>query len=482
MDQALASTLQILLPSLSSIPSALTRLAAQLLAQSRSSVPLPGRQEHARAYLCAHIAANRLVYALSLPKPTPNHLPITQRQYDALYIRFAAALGGGNADDSPRKRKHVDLDDDELDDINDAEDQVHGSDEEGLTTATQSDQLLEQLPSTADPDIAELIPYLIETMLPDLTYSRQLQKERRVLAMSAISALFVSVADPSAAQALNRGRKAKPFTLRKDVGRRSTINSGTEEGFANKSQKMQCAALGAALFVLKFGNVGVRSTGRIVLKRVGATPGEQDVETKDDDDEHVSDGNEDSEAEGNGDGREHSETVINGRPSIAGDGNTKIVTTTRTINSYQKTKEHDLFNIKCLRLLGGKTDAATLEKYERELEFLLFATQLSSKTDTDPDREEPAYKPMARKFAPSVREWVRRTREFCAASTALQVDVGVSGLENTEHVAVALISGCMIQSSARFLTDTKRAEQKRWMKLALLKLSAIERNLQKRNR
>ncbi|KAK9242719.1 hypothetical protein V1506DRAFT_546699 [Lipomyces tetrasporus] len=92
MDPALTATLTTLLPSLSTIPLDLTRHATQLLLASRHAIPLPARQEHARAYICAHIACVRLAPLLSLPEATNVHVPVARKQYDALYKIFEEKL------------------------------------------------------------------------------------------------------------------------------------------------------------------------------------------------------------------------------------------------------------------------------------------------------------------------------------------------------------------------------------------------------
>ncbi|KAK9487375.1 hypothetical protein V1527DRAFT_460374 [Lipomyces starkeyi] len=92
MDPALTATLTTLLPSLSTIPPELTRHATHLLLASRHTISLPARQEHARAYICAHIACVRLAPLLSLPEATNVHVPVTRRQYDALYKLFEEKL------------------------------------------------------------------------------------------------------------------------------------------------------------------------------------------------------------------------------------------------------------------------------------------------------------------------------------------------------------------------------------------------------
>ncbi|KAK9373481.1 uncharacterized protein V1513DRAFT_448849 [Lipomyces chichibuensis] len=92
MDPALTATLTTLLPSLSTIPPDLTRHATHLFLASKHSISLPARQEHARAYICAHIACVRLAPLLSLPEATNVHVPVTRRQYDALYKLFEEKL------------------------------------------------------------------------------------------------------------------------------------------------------------------------------------------------------------------------------------------------------------------------------------------------------------------------------------------------------------------------------------------------------
>ncbi|KAK9324020.1 hypothetical protein V1517DRAFT_318521 [Lipomyces orientalis] len=96
MDPALTATLTTLLPSLSTIPPDLTRHATQLLLASRHAIPLPARQEHARAYICAHIACVRLAPLLSLPEATNVHVPVARKQYDALYKIFEEKLPAMN--------------------------------------------------------------------------------------------------------------------------------------------------------------------------------------------------------------------------------------------------------------------------------------------------------------------------------------------------------------------------------------------------
>ncbi|KAK9494033.1 hypothetical protein V1508DRAFT_414244 [Lipomyces doorenjongii] len=92
MDPALTATLTTLLPSLSTIPPDLTRHATHLLLASKHTIPLPARQEHARAYICAHIACARLAPLLSLPEATNVHVPVTKKQYEALYKLFEEKL------------------------------------------------------------------------------------------------------------------------------------------------------------------------------------------------------------------------------------------------------------------------------------------------------------------------------------------------------------------------------------------------------
>ncbi|KAK9234357.1 hypothetical protein V1525DRAFT_413329 [Lipomyces kononenkoae] len=92
MDPALTATLTTLLPSLSTIPPDLIRHATHLLLASKHAIQLPARQEHARAYICAHIACVRLAPVLSLPQPTNVHVPVSKRQYDALYKLFDQKL------------------------------------------------------------------------------------------------------------------------------------------------------------------------------------------------------------------------------------------------------------------------------------------------------------------------------------------------------------------------------------------------------
>ncbi|KAK9385858.1 hypothetical protein V1515DRAFT_606818 [Lipomyces mesembrius] len=92
MDPALTATLTTLLPSLSTIPPDLTRHATHLLLASKHTIPLPARQEYARAYICAHIACVRLAPLLSLPEATNAHVPVPKRQYDALYKLFEEKL------------------------------------------------------------------------------------------------------------------------------------------------------------------------------------------------------------------------------------------------------------------------------------------------------------------------------------------------------------------------------------------------------
>ncbi|KAK9454784.1 hypothetical protein V1511DRAFT_500964 [Dipodascopsis uninucleata] len=92
MDTTLNATLQTLLPMLTTIPAELTRQTMSLLAQSRSRVQLPQRQEHARAYVCAHITADRFRTLLMIPKASPNSLPMSARQYEKFYKMFEESL------------------------------------------------------------------------------------------------------------------------------------------------------------------------------------------------------------------------------------------------------------------------------------------------------------------------------------------------------------------------------------------------------
>ncbi|KAK9365194.1 hypothetical protein V1509DRAFT_633867 [Lipomyces kononenkoae] len=107
MDPALTATLTTLLPSLSTIPPDLIRYATHLLLASKHSIQLPARQEHARAYICAHITCVRLAPVLSLPDPTNVHVPVSKRQYDALYKLFEEKLPASTRHSEDRDRAAV---------------------------------------------------------------------------------------------------------------------------------------------------------------------------------------------------------------------------------------------------------------------------------------------------------------------------------------------------------------------------------------
>ncbi|KAF8477471.1 origin recognition complex subunit 6-domain-containing protein [Kalaharituber pfeilii] len=104
MNRSLENTLNGLIPTHTGpIPRELVDLTASLLAASRQRVgTLRPEEEPARAYLCAHIACERLRFQLDLPQVQPKP-PLPKRQYQVLYTQFQKALPGAQPS-SPTKR------------------------------------------------------------------------------------------------------------------------------------------------------------------------------------------------------------------------------------------------------------------------------------------------------------------------------------------------------------------------------------------
>ncbi|KAI5803474.1 origin recognition complex subunit 6-domain-containing protein [Peziza echinospora] len=96
MNKSLEPLLSGLIPYLTGpVPDALINHATSLLAQSRSRISsLRPDEEPARAYLCAHIACERLKQRLDLPEILPRP-PLPKRQYGVLYKQFNQMLPVG---------------------------------------------------------------------------------------------------------------------------------------------------------------------------------------------------------------------------------------------------------------------------------------------------------------------------------------------------------------------------------------------------
>ena len=97
-----------ILPSLTNIPPRLTSFAESLLARSRQRAGhLKGQEETARAYICAHIACERLRATLRLPPIKQNQAPLPPRDYKKLYAFLDRVLD--NEIGTPKKRKAEDI-------------------------------------------------------------------------------------------------------------------------------------------------------------------------------------------------------------------------------------------------------------------------------------------------------------------------------------------------------------------------------------
>ncbi|ELR02675.1 hypothetical protein GMDG_05629 [Pseudogymnoascus destructans 20631-21] len=93
MNRSIEQSLTSLLPRLTTdLPSDLINLASSLVAQSRNVASnLKQDEEIGRAYVCAHIACERLKSTLNLPPIEPRP-PVPPRVYTKLYTYLSSAL------------------------------------------------------------------------------------------------------------------------------------------------------------------------------------------------------------------------------------------------------------------------------------------------------------------------------------------------------------------------------------------------------
>ncbi|KFY12664.1 hypothetical protein V492_03743 [Pseudogymnoascus sp. VKM F-4246] len=108
MNRSIEQSLTSLLPRLTiDLPSDLINLASSLVAQSRNIASnLKPDEEIGRAYVCAHIACERLKSTLNLPPIEPRP-PVPPRVYTKLYTYLSGALAA-RPQRTPKKAQRLD--------------------------------------------------------------------------------------------------------------------------------------------------------------------------------------------------------------------------------------------------------------------------------------------------------------------------------------------------------------------------------------
>ncbi|KAK9460910.1 uncharacterized protein V1516DRAFT_685377 [Lipomyces oligophaga] len=231
MDNTIISTLQSLLPALSSIPPDLIRLTSSFYIHSQSLIPLASRVEHARIYLAAHLAAVRLADTLSLPPAMPHQLPVSSRQYSSLFAIFEDKL--------PSSLVPV----------------MSGK----FSSSSSSSSSTPSLSSSSNTS------FLPPAALTKFASALGLQPRCLHLARSALSSLF-AIRDATTTKRLARISCHRPFICPKHAS-------------ASRRSTYQWAVFGAALFVLFFGDV-IESIIAEQQQPLPSTPDEEGIKPR----------------------------------------------------------------------------------------------------------------------------------------------------------------------------------------------------------